>query len=105
MTMYASLPERSDARRVVIDVESACSVLGGDTQRTAMVVASPHSGDRYPIDLLAASKLDAAALRRSEDAHVDVLFGGPSISARRSCMRISRALMSTSTGKPTNSTP
>jgi N-formylglutamate amidohydrolase len=76
MTMYASLPERSDARRVVIDVESACSVLGGDTQRTAMVVASPHSGDRYPIDLLAASKLDAAALRRSEDAHVDVLFGG-----------------------------
>ena len=41
-----------------------------------MVVASPHSGDRYPRDLLAATQLDAEVLRRSEDAHVDALFAG-----------------------------
>lgn len=33
-----------------------------------------HSGAVYPPDFIAASRLDALALRRSEDAHVDRLF-------------------------------
>ncbi len=33
-----------------------------------------HSGAVYPPDFVAASRLDALALRRSEDAHVDRLF-------------------------------
>jgi N-formylglutamate amidohydrolase len=40
-----------------------------------MVFASPHSGREYPHDLLAASRLDASGLRRSEDCFVDELFG------------------------------
>lgn len=40
-----------------------------------MVFASPHSGRDYPADLLAASRLDASSLRRSEDSFVDELFG------------------------------
>lgn len=76
MVPPASQPERSDASRVPIDVDVACTVQGEREQSVAMVVASPHSGDRYPSDLLAASKLDAASLRRSEDAHVDALFSG-----------------------------
>ena len=40
-----------------------------------LVFNSPHSGRIYPSAFLAASKLNAQALRRSEDAFVDELFG------------------------------
>jgi N-formylglutamate amidohydrolase len=41
---------------------------------TALVFASPHSGRIYPAGLMAASCLDAEAIRQSEDAHVDDLI-------------------------------
>lgn len=41
-----------------------------------LVFASPHSGRLYPLDMMAASVLDAAAIRRSEDAYVDDLIAG-----------------------------
>ncbi|WP_264812684.1 N-formylglutamate amidohydrolase, partial [Gluconacetobacter sacchari] len=47
-----------------------------------LVVASPHSGHDYPRDFLALSRLDHAALRRSEDFHVDeLLTGAPGVGA------------------------
>jgi len=55
---------------------------------TPLVHASPHSGRLYPEALLSASALDASAIRRSEDAHVDELLygavqsGGPLLLAR-----------------------
>ena len=39
-----------------------------------LVFNSPHSGRAYPPAFLAASRLDARKLRRSEDSHVDALF-------------------------------
>ena len=57
-------------------------------QRIPFVVNSPHSGRDYPADFLALSRLDAHAIRRSEDAYVDLLFadavaaGAPCLSAR-----------------------
>ena len=54
---------------------------------TPLVFACPHSGRFYPEAMLAASALDTAAIRRSEDAFVDGLigsaleFGVPLISA------------------------
>ncbi len=39
-----------------------------------VVLSSPHSGSRYPDDFLAASRLDAQTIRRSEDTHVDALM-------------------------------
>ena len=39
-----------------------------------LVFSSPHSGAIYPERFLAASRLDALTLRRSEDAYVDELF-------------------------------
>jgi len=57
-------------------------------QRLPLVVASPHSGDRYPPELLAASRLDALELRRSEDFLVQELaaeapaLGAPLLHAR-----------------------
>ena len=41
---------------------------------TPLVFASPHSGRCYPRSLMAASLLDASAIRRSEDAFVDTLI-------------------------------
>jgi N-formylglutamate deformylase len=47
-----------------------------ELQRAPIVLTSPHSGRRYPADFLAASRLDAMAIRRSEDSFVDEIFGG-----------------------------
>jgi N-formylglutamate amidohydrolase len=44
-------------------------------QTVAGVFASPHSGTDYKPEFLAASRLDPVALRRSEDAFVDEIFG------------------------------
>jgi len=52
-----------------------------------LVFASPHSGRHYPAEMLAAAALDEAAIRRSEDAFVDVIasagprYGAPLIEA------------------------
>jgi N-formylglutamate amidohydrolase len=55
---------------------------------TPLIFSSPHSGRLYPSDMMAASVLDADAIRRSEDVFVDGLvaqaptFGIPLLSAR-----------------------
>jgi len=56
-------------------------------QRVPLVFASPHSGSNYPESFLDAARLDAIAVRRSEDAFVDELYesvpstGAPLIAA------------------------
>ena len=45
-------------------------------QRVPFVLNSPHSGRFYPPRFLAMSRLDASAIRRSEDCYVDELFRG-----------------------------
>ncbi len=42
--------------------------------RGPVVFNSPHSGRVYPREFLAASRLDLATLRRSEDSFVDELI-------------------------------
>jgi N-formylglutamate amidohydrolase len=42
-------------------------------EASPVICASPHSGRRYPFDLLAAARLDLRQLRRTEDAYVDQL--------------------------------
>ena len=50
-------------------------VLIEPLRRTApLVFASPHSGRRYPADLLAEARVALISLRRAEDAYVDELF-------------------------------
>lgn len=51
------------------------SVIEPDEQRVPLVFASPHSGQEYPAEFVALSRLPPLALRRSEDAFVDRLFG------------------------------
>ena len=52
-------------------------VLIEPLRRTApLIFASPHSGRRYPPELLADARVSLISLRRSEDAYVDELFAG-----------------------------
>ena len=57
-------------RRPPIEVSSPA------TLSSPFVYASPHSGRRYPSDLLRMTRLDRHALRQSEDGYVDLLFDG-----------------------------
>jgi N-formylglutamate amidohydrolase len=50
-------------------------VLAPPSQELPLVVASPHSGAHYPPEFVASSRLDAVALRRSEDSFIDEIFG------------------------------
>jgi len=60
--------------------------------RTPLVFASPHSGRVYPADMMAASKLNARDIRRSEDALVDNLIeGGEAAGAALILCRVGRA--------------
>lgn len=49
-------------------------IMEPDELLSPLVFSSPHSGRVYPARFLAAARLDAASLRRSEDAYVDELF-------------------------------
>jgi N-formylglutamate amidohydrolase len=44
------------------------------TWRAPIIFNSPHSGSLYPQDFVAASRIDLAALRRSEDSFMDELI-------------------------------
>lgn len=60
----------------------------------ALVFASPHSGRDYPAELMAAAALDAAAIRRSEDAFVDELIAcAPALGAATLTARYARAFI------------
>ena len=61
-------------RETVNDSNAAIEILAPAEQRVPLVFSSPHSGRNYPAAFLAASKLDALAIRRSEDSFVDELF-------------------------------
>src|SRR5690349_3909447 len=43
--------------------------------RAPLIFNSPHSGSLYPDEFLSASRIDLAALRRSEDSFMDELIG------------------------------
>lgn len=52
----------------------AIEVLAPEQLASPFVFASPHSGRRYPSELLRVSRLDRHGLRQSEDCYVDLLF-------------------------------
>lgn len=52
----------------------AIEVSAPQALATPVIFASPHSGRRYPDELLRNSRLDRHALRQSEDGYVDLVF-------------------------------
>ncbi len=56
---------------------AAAFVLVEPLHRTAPTIfASPHSGRRYPREMLSQTRVGLLSLRRQEDAYVDELFAG-----------------------------
>lgn len=84
---------RANVAQAAPEAASECKpelpfVLIEPLRRTApLIFSSPHSGRRYPADLLAQTRVGLLSLRRSEDAYVDELFasaashGAPVLSA------------------------
>ena len=58
----------------VVALSEHLEVLQPHSQTVPLVFASPHSGNEYPAEFVAASRLDPVSLRRSEDCFVDQLF-------------------------------
>lgn len=56
------------------DLKAPFDIIEPARLTTPLVFNSPHSGADYPKSFLAASRLDALTLRRSEDAFVDELY-------------------------------
>jgi N-formylglutamate amidohydrolase len=57
-----------------LSVQNAFDVIEPPQRTFPLLLNSPHSGNRYPDDFLAASRLDRLAIRRSEDSYVDELL-------------------------------
>jgi len=72
MNAWEPLAANETAAGASFDVRRA--VAEDAAPPTPLVYASPHSGRRYPDDMMAAAALDAMAIRRSEDAYVDELI-------------------------------
>ena len=76
------------------DLDPPFDVLEPPRLDSPLVFSSPHSGSVYPRRFLDSSRLDALALRRSEDAFVDDLFAGvPSLGAPLIRARFPRAYL------------
>ena len=58
------------------ELDPPFDVVEPTTLACPLVFSSPHSGSVYPRRFLESARLDATALRRSEDAFVDELFAG-----------------------------
>ena len=58
------------------ELDPPFEVIEPAERRGSLMFNSPHSGSVYPRAFLAASRLDLATLRRSEDCFVDELFLG-----------------------------
>lgn len=81
------MPER-ERRSIAAELDPPFVVAKPPVQAVPFVFCSPHSGRVYPRSFLADSRLDAHALRKSEDCYVDELLacapqlGAPLIAAR-----------------------
>ena len=65
-----------EAAAIAAELTPGFAVFEPAEQLAPFVFSSPHSGRIYPSVLLAASRLDAHSLRKSEDCYVDDLFAG-----------------------------
>ncbi len=65
-----------EAQAIETDLNPSFTILHPDHGFSPFVFNSPHSGRTYPSAFLRASRLSAPALRKSEDAYVDLLLAG-----------------------------
>lgn len=68
MLDFGDADEEGADKRAPVEVLSPAQLV------SPFIYASPHSGRRYPGDLLRLTRLDRQALRQSEDSYVDLIF-------------------------------
>jgi len=66
-------PSMTDLRH---ELDPPFEIIEPPATKGPVLFNSPHSGSTYPRAFLAASRLDVATLRRSEDSFVDALIAG-----------------------------
>jgi len=65
-----------EAQAIETELTPPFTILRPDDGVSPFIFNSPHSGRTYPSAFLRASRLSAPALRKSEDAYVDLLLAG-----------------------------
>ena len=65
-----------EAQSIETELNPPFAILKPDHGPAPFIFNSPHSGRTYPAAFLKASRLTAPALRKSEDAYVDLLLAG-----------------------------
>lgn len=73
---------------------SAYTIVRPFRRDSSVIFSSPHSGREYSVEFMQSSLLDARAIRSSEDAYVDLLFGAaPACGAPLIAARVPRAFV------------
>jgi N-formylglutamate amidohydrolase len=81
-----------EAHCIAAELSPPFTVYGHRHAETPVIFNSPHSGRIYPSIFVKSSRLSPQALRKSEDAYVDELFGAaPEQGARLMCAHFPRA--------------
>jgi N-formylglutamate amidohydrolase len=89
---FGALADARAARVDGVGAEPPFVVIEPFRRTTPLIFTSPHSGRRYPKELLTAARVSLASLRRSEDAYVDELFAGAAMhGAPILCATVARA--------------
>lgn len=65
-----------EAQSIETELNPPFTILKPEHAASPFIFNSPHSGRTYPTAFLNASRLTAPALRKSEDAYVDLLLAG-----------------------------
>jgi N-formylglutamate amidohydrolase len=65
-----------EAQAIETELNPPFTIARPDHGFSPFIFNSPHSGRTYPTSFLRASRLTAPALRKSEDAYVDLLLAG-----------------------------
>jgi len=73
---FGALADARAARVEAVGNEPPYVLIEPFRRTTPLIFTSPHSGRRYPKELMTAARVGLASLRRSEDAYVDEVFAG-----------------------------
>jgi len=73
---FGALADARAAQAAGDDAEPPFVLIEPFRRTAPLIFTSPHSGRRYPRDLVVSARVGLGSLRRSEDAFVDELFAG-----------------------------
>jgi N-formylglutamate amidohydrolase len=91
---FGALADARAERAAGDDAEPPFVLIEPFRRTTPLIFASPHSGRRYPRDLVTVARVGLGSLRRSEDAFVDELFAGAAAhGAPILCASVARAFV------------